>query len=169
MSLLSKNVSTPSGRQQVKSIFIGITAALSAVNGIADSSAENNGAANRKISRHSTSSEQIMVQSVQGHILKIKKSDLKFAITIGRLYSGNLHLMVNKRLESVYTRTYMSEHLLPGMAPRAKKLANTPSTPVKPGLPKEDVVAISLFMIQVWKTYRGQVIKPNDARLAIRS
>lgn len=88
-------------------------------------------------------SHYLQVQSVQGHILKIEKSDLKFAITIGRLYSGNLHLMVNKRLESVYTRTYMSEHLLPGMAPRAKKLANTPPTPVKPGLPKEDVVAVS--------------------------
>jgi hypothetical protein len=55
--------------------------------------------------------------------------------------SGNLHLMVNKLMESIYTREYMSNHTLTGMAPQAKKLGNTPPTPVKPGLPKEDVLA----------------------------
>ena len=57
--------------------------------------------------------------------------------------SGNLHLMVNKLMESIYTREYMSNHTLSGMAPRAKKLGNTPPTPVKPGLPKEDVLALT--------------------------
>ncbi|KAK4013681.1 hypothetical protein OUZ56_026233 [Daphnia magna] len=110
-----------------------------------------------------------MVQLVQGHNLRIEKSDLKFAITIGRLSSGNLHLMVNKIMESIYTRVFMSNHTLTGMAPRAKKVGNTPPTPVKPGLPREDVLAITLFMIQAWKVYHNQVIKPKDVRVAIRS
>lgn len=75
--------------------------------------------------------------------MRIEKSDLKFAISIGRLSSGNLHLMVNKIMESIYTRVFMSNHTLTGMAPRAKKVGNTPPTPVKPGLPREDVLAIT--------------------------
>ncbi|KZS03747.1 Uncharacterized protein APZ42_033457 [Daphnia magna] len=138
---------------------------------------------------HSTSREHVMVQLVQGHNLRIEKSDLKFAITIGRLSSGNLHLMVNKIMESIYTRVFMSNHTLTGMAPRAKKVGNTPPTPVKPDFPREDVLAItrkfflvqlfqdklkrfysfSVFMIQAWKVYHNQVIKPKDERVAIRS
>ncbi|EFX64091.1 hypothetical protein DAPPUDRAFT_118553 [Daphnia pulex] len=136
-----------------------ITAALSAVNGTTRVSVNEDNTA--PVSRHSTSKKHVMVQLVQGHNLRIEKSDLKFAITIGRLSSGNLHLMVNKIMESIYTRVFMSNHTLTGMAPRAKKVGNTPPTPVKPGLPREDVLAIT--------RYHNQVIKPNDVRVAIRS
>ncbi|KAK4030936.1 hypothetical protein OUZ56_024361 [Daphnia magna] len=147
-----------------------ITAALSGVNGTTRVSVnEDNTAATHNVSRHSTSREHVMVQLVQGHNLRIEKSDLKFAITIGRLSSGNLHLMVNKIMESIYTRVFMSNHTLTGMAPRAKKVGNTPPTPVKPDFPREDVLAITLFMIQAWKVYHNQVIKPKDERVAIRS
>ncbi|EFX61737.1 hypothetical protein DAPPUDRAFT_338310, partial [Daphnia pulex] len=118
-----------------------ITVALSEVNGTTRVSVKEDNTA--PLSRHSTSREHVMVQLVQGHNLRIEKSDLKFAITIGRLSSGNLHLMVNKIMESIYTRVFMSNHTLPGMATRAKKVRNTPPTPVKPGLPREDVLAIT--------------------------
>jgi hypothetical protein len=87
---------------------------------------------------------------VQGHALKIDKTDLKFAITIGRLSKTNLNAMVNKILESVYTRTFMSQHSLSGKAPRISKAQmnlnvqmNTPPRSTKPGLPKDDVSAIT--------------------------
>lgn len=86
---------------------------------------------------------------MQGHPLKIKKYELKFAMTIGRLNPGNLHSMVNKIMESIYTRIYMSEHSLLGLPPRGKKLANTPPAPVKPALPKEDVVALTRKLKQI--------------------
>ena len=47
----------------------------------------------------------LLVQLVQGH-KRIEKSDLKSAITIGRLSSENLHLMVNKIMESIYIRVF---------------------------------------------------------------
>ncbi|XP_045022819.1 stress response protein NST1-like [Daphnia magna] len=144
-----------------------ITAALSGVNGTTRVSVnEDNTAATHNVSRHSTSREHVMVQLVQGHNLRIEKSDLKFAITIGRLSSGNLHLMVNKIMESIYTRVFMSNHTLTGMAPRAKKVGNTPPTPVKPDFPREDVLAITRKFFLV---YHNQVIKPKDERVAIRS
>ncbi|XP_045022801.1 regulator of nonsense transcripts 2-like [Daphnia magna] len=147
-----------------------ITAVLSAVNGSTRVSVnEDNTAATHNVSRHSTSREHVMVQLVQGHNLRIEKSDLKCAITIGRLSSGNLHLMVNKIMESIYTRVFMSNHTLTGMAPRAKKVGNTPPTPVKPGLPREDVLAITRKFFFAWKVYHNQVIKPKDVRVAIRS
>ena len=90
------------------------------------------------------------VRLLEGHDLKIAKSDLEFAITTGRLSSGNLNLMINKILESIYSRKYMSEHSLSGLAPRlskAQKAANvqqgTPPAPTKPGLPNKDVTALT--------------------------
>jgi hypothetical protein len=55
----------------------------------------------------------------------------------------NLQSMVNKIMESIYTWIYMIEHLLSGLPPRGKKLANTPPAPVKPALPKENIVALT--------------------------
>ena len=58
--------------------------------------------------------------------------------------------MVNKLMESIYTRMYMSQHSLSGSSPRLSRAQkeinvrlNTPPPAVKPGLPKEDVVAIT--------------------------
>lgn len=50
----------------------------------------------------------LKVPLIQGQNLKIEKSDLKFAITIGRPSSDNLNQMVNKMMESIYTGLYMS-------------------------------------------------------------
>ncbi|EFX80066.1 hypothetical protein DAPPUDRAFT_244218 [Daphnia pulex] len=70
-------------------------------------------------------------------------------------------------MESIYTRVFMSNHTLTGMVPRAKKVGNTSQPPVKPGLPREDNFAITvIFMIQAWRVYLNQVIKPKDVRVA---
>ncbi len=89
--------------------------------------------------------------------------------------------MVNKILESIYTRKYISEHSLCGLAPRlskAQKAANvqqgTPPTPTKPGFPNKDVTAVTrkcykllfsqktildfdfallVYMIKAWSTF----------------
>ena len=128
---------------------------------------DNSDVAERDATRHSSiSRDQVMVLTgfivltivrrfnlvylkvplIQGHNLKIEKSDLKFAITIGRLSSGNLNQMVNKIMESIYTRLYMSQHSLFGMAPRlftVQKDLNTPPKPKNSGLPKKDILAIT--------------------------
>ncbi|KAK4021246.1 hypothetical protein OUZ56_003165 [Daphnia magna] len=96
------------------------------------------------------SSLKAEVQLVQGHNMRIEKSGLKFAITIGRISKSNLHPMINEILESIYTRAYMSEHLLYGKAPRLS-------------------TAHQIFMVQAWKTYHGDVIQPKQVREAIRS
>ncbi|KAK4007456.1 hypothetical protein OUZ56_012613 [Daphnia magna] len=77
------------------------------------------------------------VHLVQGHNLSIDKPELKFVVTIGRPSSGNLHMM--------------SEHRLTGMTHRAKKMRHTTPISAKP-----------IFMIQTWKKYYNQVIKPKD-------
>ena len=78
--------------------------------------------------------------------MRIEKSQLKMAITIGRLLKDNLNGMVNKLLEGLYTREYMSKRSLSGKGPRVRRpaaLAANPPTPTKPGLPVDDVAAIT--------------------------
>lgn len=85
----------------------------------------------------------LKVGLVEGHNLLIEKSQLKMALTIGRLSKSNLNGMVNKLMEGIYTRDYMSKRSLSGKAPRkSRSLASTPTTPTKPGLPVNDVTAI---------------------------
>lgn len=85
----------------------------------------------------------LKVGLVEGHNLLIEKSQLKMALTIGRLSKSNLNGMVNKLMEGIYTRDYKSKRSLTGKAPRkSRSLASTPTTPTKPGLPVNDVTAI---------------------------
>ncbi|KAI9553726.1 hypothetical protein GHT06_021662 [Daphnia sinensis] len=161
--------------KQPENLIDKLQAAISLVDGIRNKETDAAGAVAAASSRRSSKPNN-MVYLVQGHSLRINASDLKFAITIGRLSNGNLNAMVNKILESVYTRIYMSEHSLSGLPPRVSKAQKeiysrlkTPPKPTKPGLPEEDVTAITLFMIKAWESYHGQKIKEKEVRDAIRT
>ncbi|KZS03391.1 Uncharacterized protein APZ42_033853 [Daphnia magna] len=106
--------------KQPENLIDKLQAAISLVDGIRNNETDAAGAVAAASSRRSSKPNN-MVYIVQGHSLRINTSDLKFAITIGRLSNGNLNAMVNKIMESVYTQIYMSEHSLSGLPPRVSK------------------------------------------------
>ncbi|KAK4012412.1 hypothetical protein OUZ56_021511 [Daphnia magna] len=101
--------------KQPENLIDKLQAAISLVDGIRNNETDAAGAVAAASSRRSSKPNNM------GHSLRINTSDLKFAITIGRLFNGNLNAMVNKIMESVYTRIYMSEHSLSGLPPRVSK------------------------------------------------
>lgn len=74
----------------------------------------------------------------------INKEDLKLALAEAKKSPliAAVNAMANKILESVYSRQFMSERSLTGRKPPKKK-TSTPVKPIKLGLPKEDVEAIT--------------------------
>jgi phage gpG-like protein len=73
--------------------------------------------------------------------LQINAADLKLAVSYGSVGNGdsNMRSMINKIMESIYTRQYMATHSYTGKASPANKRARIPA---KPALPVDDRKAI---------------------------
>lgn len=85
--------------------------------------------------------------------LVIEKTNKILALQYAKLPGGTVKQMVNKILESIYTRQFMNKHSFSGSASRiSKKLkGTTPPTLVKPGLPDGDLKAIFCKILKLSK------------------
>ena len=128
------------------------------------------------------------------HSLLIEKTDRLSIRTFARVNKDKVNITVNKIMESIYTRHFMSTHTLSGKGPRYTKdqmaafMAQGGVPKKKPELPPEDVIAItgerfvlkfyvilcfilfsvSEFIVNYWiDVHDGYIVKPAHVRSAI--
>ncbi|KZS01082.1 Uncharacterized protein APZ42_002366, partial [Daphnia magna] len=105
---------------------------------------------------------------VSGMSLMINEADLKLAVSYGSVGNGdpNMRSMINKIMESVYTREFMATHSYTGKKAPANR-RDTEHRP-KPALPIDDVKAIRLFVTSYWSRKHKVTLNPKLITMAIQ-
>ena len=79
------------------------------------------------------------VPLVAGSHINLERSEIDKVLVVGRETKDNFNLMINKLLESIYSKTFLGSRSLSGGCNKKSKNDASNAEPNKPGLPEDDL------------------------------